>query len=822
MGGFNTVFDLMNGAAGGKVFREKRVSDSALDEQDHFDGELAEFQMMSLVERNILGGTSMPDNFTIDKGSREIKIGITAVAKARNSGGGVTDLVNTKEVLLKPFENVEDWKLEPESGMVYYSDHMGKKGDRDSVLIGEVRAQCTNMSESEASGIPMTMLTEALSRKTNMVHMFMKAYLLLMDLNLSVLVRNDVRRVRRLNQHYHDGVDNNRKMGLMISRNIVIDAEGFSGDELYTLSLMAQSYPPIKFCDDNVYNTCNMDSDSLAIVSSFQIDREEKQIPTPGEMYRNIVSLACKLNCTDDMMEAFEMMRGRMSHIRDANNITLDRTYSSGVFKSVNYYRALGGSTRHAIVCSSFPAYLSTSVGLVADLLLGSTYEVAASLLIEELGGLGKLTCPDPPRSDEMYNGILRDYGLSSKDGQLNELTVAWQGIGKGTYNWHPRETWKPYLVSLTEQLRNGQEVAIPQLCYEIAHMTTLENVWGALRGYQGINGSGLASMADIGEGAPRRKDDRLRLAAAFTWAMGVRHSRPKMFNNAWSSKEVALSTKERQFLAASMGGYTLSFVSYTLSEEVLGREEWTEMAATSIIRSAINGTKCSMIVSTAGIWHVKEYASEQEAVEGITDSIHTKALDGKSNKYDEEIMKMATQAGGSLDREEKTSDVMDRLKGVLVYDKVSVSGEPLLGKEDITAIRKIEVPGDGKCGIHAVVASMKEKGMLRLGEEKLAFDNFDGKLKEETFHDAAQIAAALLDFGVGLRVYEHQDSNKYRVIDFGDTASSAIAIERRGAHFSGVVEGAGEPVIMTHYEGGILNNSEQAEAIKEMRKFFR
>jgi len=824
MANFKTVYDLMGSASHGRSFRGKDIAGDALDELEQYDGELDEFKSIGLVERNILSGANLPDEFTLKEGSRSIKVGVTCVAKALANCGGMMDLAHTKDITLEPFRTHGDWRLEYEHGSTHYPDHAGVASDRDTGVMGSISAQFTHLGENEVGGLQRTLIAEIISQKQDMCHVFMKGYLMLMDLNLSVIFRCDNRRFGPKVDNYRPNLNTRTKLGLIVAKDIVVDSEGFSADELLLLDNMCQAYPRTKYSPDNVYNTCSMSEDSLAIISSGEIHRSTKEVPTPGEMYRNMVNLACKLKCTGDMTRAFKMMRGRASHIRDVNAIVEDRMYHCEVSRSNSYVRCLGGSTRHGVMCSNYPSYFSTSVGLVADLLLGSSYEVAASMLVEHLGGLGNLMCEDGPFLSESYNSMMRDYGLSSKDGDMNELMLAWEGLSNISYRWSPLYTWKPYFERLTHRLRLGQEVLVPQMSFEIAHMYQSNNTWGAIRGFNGIKGSGLAGMSDIGSPAKRAKDDKNRLAAAFTFGMGIRNRRPLLYHNAYGSKEVSVSTAERCFLAATVGGYRISHVSYTLSDDYEGREDWTEETATALIKSTISGTRCSIIVSTAGEWSYSEYKASDEEIKDIVQSVVPR-VDKPDEHVDDEIVKMVTSERGTMDIVSKPvrtiDDIFKDLRGIYRPKKVKLSGSSKEEIGDKVMIKRLQVPGDGKCGIHAIVASLRHEGMIRDGEDKMVFSNFDNKMREETFHAEQSIAAAVNGLGIGLRAYDRLPDGTFRLTTYGDVSDNGVSIMREGMHFSGVAEGDGTEITISSREGGVFTNEEQVAVMAEMGKFF-
>lgn len=829
---YKTVHDIMLNASRGKTFRGRSVEEPALDELNYYDGELAEFKSLSLTERNILSGIYMPDNFTVPEGVDVLPVGVTAVARAVDTLEGVINLQHTQEVELDPFTNYGRWALTHEHGDIGYSDGKGKKADRDPAVMGRISAQFTGLSDEEVGGLPRTIVGEMLSRPTDMRHVFMKGYLLLSDLNTSVVMRRDRRRFRAWVDNFHPNCPDDRKLGLIAAKRIVVDAEGFSRDELYVLDMMCQAYPSVKYCEDNVYNTCHMGEDDLAIISSRAIQRANRLVHTPQELYRHITNIACKLEATGCMLAAFEEMRGRMPHIRDVNKLSNCRMYHSGVPKSFCHSRAVGGSTRHNVVAMRMPSYLATSAALVADLLLGSCYEVVASLLVEELGGLGKLTYDSTPDGLQLYNSLLRDYGLSSKDSSKNAVMLSWGGIGTRWYRWCPADTWKPYFMALTDELRMGREVLVPQLCLDIVHMEHTSNAWGAIRNFKGLDGCGLASMSDLGKEGERRRDENKRLAASFTWAMGVRRRRPLTYANSYSAKEVSLSSSESRFLKASKGGYRMTMTSFTLDFEPEGREDWSEVSSTALIQACIDGTKCTMVASDEGEWTYNFIVSAEakggsEKEEGISETFSAKVREQQEQPDIEPVKARASPKGKEVDRSSTpvpTSALFSKLRSVNRPERVPLSGARLSGLEQEMALTPIPVEDQSKGrAMRAMVAFASDAGVIGRGDDTTLNVAMEGAVNKEFVDDPEQLGVALASAGFGLRLYELSDEGKpeCRVTDYGDVGTGFV-IGRAEGKIIGIREGEGPVFRVTasdrRTEGDISNDL----TLRELRKAWK
>lgn len=829
MTSYKSVYDLLGNAAKGSMFRGEIVgSDKAVDNLNHYDGEKEEVDCISLTERNLLCGLNMPDNFTsLHDRDNMLRINCVAVSSSENTGSGFRNLSYTKEIDLNPFDAIP-WKFVAEPTSVRYSSQVGLTVEHDKAFVAKVKALCVNMSDGQTNSLPMRLIGERITQGASMHHMLIKAYLMLMDLNLSVVMREERREAVMNNiSPISERQGNDLRLGTIATRDVVIDSEGFTPEEIGLLCMMNWQYPSIKYCRDNIYNSCHMDADNLAIVSRGRVDVNRDMMMTPQEMYRNIISVCCKLDCLDDWHDVLRLMRGKPKHMADVCMLMGKVRVNTGVPKSVHFKRSLGGSNMFDIVPASYPMYIASSVGLVADMLLGSAYETVATLFVERVGGFGKAICDDDdPSQSGRYNSLLRDYGLSSMNSYTNAIMIDWENLSSCPYMWSISQTWKEYIIRLTRRMKMGGDILIPQLCYDIPYSNFQDTVWGAMRGWRGFNGAGVSAFVGF-EDQKKLRDERLRLTAAFTWSMGVRYARPKVYANSFGSKEVSLSSQEMNWLSGAVGSHRLTHVSYTLREEYKGREDWTERAASSTIRSVIDGTKCSVIISdTEQVWRkllVKvDGGSDIEGKGQISETLGMRPRESDMEQLEvDEILAMTMGRNQSKGKDDTLSDIFKSVKSIVKpRQKIGIKKAEMATVKDSSKMSIHDVPGDGKCGIHAVVKSMMLVGVVDPSDAEKVFNNFDGALKDETFHDASSIAGALLEFGIPMRLYNEEDNGDITVWDYGEVEQGGIPIFRRGNHFSAVVEGEGEYVRVKSRHKGVAGE-DCLKQINEMRRFF-
>jgi hypothetical protein len=735
MSNYKSVFDVIKNSTKGRYLREVGKGAIDSDELIRYDGEKHELDLLGLFERNILSGCRMDDSFIINENT--ISVDCNTVSVPTNPTPGLSNLSNTKTIQLDPFSTVE-WKLVPEEGDVAYSRFTSGILTEDKGIMGAIQSMCNHMDDSESDSLPVSLIAEKLMQTGDMEHFFSKAYLMLQDCNVAAMFNISDREVAsRMDDCIYNNISNRDRLGLVAHKKIVIDSEGFTGEEVDILVLVSQVYPSIKFCRSNIYNCCNMAKDDMAVVSSSVVPRSGKMFMSPQEMYRAIVSIACKLESVGDMEKAFSTMRGRVGHMKYVMAQSQDKAIFSPIRPSRCMVRALGGSTRHRQVCQSYPSYLCMSVAVVADLILSEGYTAVASLLVEELGGMGNLICPERPDACSTYQGLLRDYGLSNMQASINAIMIEWTNLGVRPYDWEPSMGWKEYITQLSCSMWSGNDINLPQVMFDIPYVGKHNTAWGILRNWTGSEGAGISSMVDVEPGHKANRDRRLRETAAFTWAMGVRRCRPKVFFNAYGSKEVRLSARETKWLSKGVGSYRLSFVSYTLTHETEGREDYLEETASNIIRTSLNGTKCNIVYSAAGNWEITEY--QQEEYLNIVE-----AMGGKRVEEEEEIQ--SVEKGKTRMVSTETADMFEQMRQIFKPSKIRVKGY---------SIQPATKVGGSRIGGHlidAVAGAMAGKGLIQEGEFKRIRDRFDGGLSDSISETG--LAKILNDSDISLRVY--------------------------------------------------------------------
>lgn len=831
MSNYKTVFDLMAGVGAGRVLRGYEASDKIGSASKSVDCCKMELESLGITERNIIAGLNVPDQFTIGGMEDGLAMNCMSVATADRSGVGLVNLSNTKEFKLHAYKNVRPWLLKAEAGIVSYSTHTGKSVSKDLGIVGQIKAVCSGMSDSEVGGLPMELIGERLSQEQDLRHMWMKMYLMLMDLNLSVVNRESKRRGNpTVKNRAHPGLSSAQIMNMVSNRRIVVNADGFTPEELQVLQVASQEYPFVKYTQtDNIYNSCHMAEDDLAIISNGRINIDTRVVWAPTELYRIIVSLAAKTKDLDGLFHVISMMRGRMGHIRDVMLHVEDRVVASGVPLSSSYTRALGRGGSQTVP-GNFPSYIACSASLVADMMLGKCFELGATYLVENLGGYGDLVCgKGPAAASPLYNGLLRDAGVSDMAVENNKLMQQWESVSGYKYNWSISGGWKGYMMGLTDAMRQGRDFDLAQLTWDMAHSVTPDSAWGAVRKWTGYGGIGLSEYTTL-ESRKKAKDERNRLTACFTWAMGVRQVRPRILVNAYSAKEVSMSSKEMNWLMGGTSSYSISHVSYALVEEVQGREEWTEKSAGEFVRAAIDGRKCTMVMDAAAeAWSLVQLDKDDMSSEGTEagkDIRDTLAITQQDPREEEEVDRVSPMVyrQKATDAEDKMAEarkLFSKIRNVNVESRVPIKvGNISKGNEGVVV--------EGSNPIEAIAEGLYKKGMLHVAEKDRLKSGFDGEWNQEELNNSAKLASGLDEIGIGLRLMEQisgGDHPTYREVLFreglGARDEVVTLIARNGKWGMLVSELEGEEPEVFEVESKKVEQVEVFGRVrKEMKKF--
>lgn len=535
-----------------------------------------EATMLGHQERAIYANLEMDDMFCKSGMVNKLMLNINMVADSKKHN---RQLFNGS-VVQTSFESDVEWYLDPMEANAYSSDREVGNVISDTIIQGQMNASFRHLTGSEACGLFTTGAIAKMNLKQDMRHMFAKMYLMLSDYNLAMSSRMDETSVAStLNLSVYNEVSSIKKLEIMSMYNVVVDAEMFTPAELGLLKVAGCEYPSVRYGGLNVYTQCHMQQDTVAIMSEGKVAMDTSlSWGSPSRLYDLICSVACKMGCLDDMVEAFTSMRGMCFLMQDVFRHAEDNSVVSDMPLSKSYKCATGVRNRDAVTMSERGGLFATTKSLVSEMLLGKLGEVVASNFLEEIGAYGDLFGSSTPSTSSRLNGFMRDYGLNHANSKVNSLLYQWQVMLGKQIHWGLGLAVKNYALSLAGKLHNGTDISVPQLEY-ILYMNEYKNTcWGMVRNWSSA-GNSFDSKA--------QRVKAIEESAAFTWVMGVRDRRPVLFGNKKNDREVFLSAQERSFLCGHGGlDFTINSMGICIAESVSTRIDELEITASALIKS--------------------------------------------------------------------------------------------------------------------------------------------------------------------------------------------------------------------------------------------
>lgn len=563
-----------------------------------------EAAMFSRQEKEIYAALEMDDMFCKNNMVDELNLTINMVADSKKFS---RQLFNASKVTISFASDVE-WYLDPMKASAYASERQMGSAISDQVIQGNINASFRHLTGSEASGLFITGAINKLNLVQDMRHMFSKMYLMLCDYNLAAASRCESITVsENLNLSVHNNVTPVARLEIMSKYSVVVDSTGFTPAELGLLKLAGCEYPSVRYAGQNVYTCCNMESDTVAIVSEGTVKMDTSlSWGSPSRLYDLMCSIACKMGCVDDMVEAFTSMRGMCHLMKSVFTNSENDTVVSDMPLSKSYKCSTGTRPKEAVTMGKRGGLFATSKALVSEVLLGGMGEVVASNLLEELGAFGDLFGSAVPSTSKNMNGFLRDYGLNHADGKINSLIYQWQNLYGKQIRWGFGLALKDYTLNLAQALRTVGDIDIPQLQF-LLHMNEYKNTcWGMIRQWNGT-----------GDSFKTKSENRLlrQQTAAFTWVMGVRDRRPMVMANRKDDKESIISSKERAFLCGNGGlDYTIGSMGVCIEDSVSTRIDELELAARALISSNFIKSGTMIVYDPSSGWGFPEPADRNEA----------------------------------------------------------------------------------------------------------------------------------------------------------------------------------------------------------------
>jgi hypothetical protein len=505
-----------------------------------------EYSILSSVEREFLSSLEMEEQWQLKDKSLKMDLSVTVIADSSTG----RQLQNTSVVEID-FESKGLYcHLDPIKAYAYDQARERTGFAYDQVKMSRAEAVFSNSSAEVTGGLNMTTTQTRLGLKPDMRHVFQKLYLLLCDYNLAETTNYPTMDVDpNLKFHVYNNTNVGLRMTLINEYQIVVDENGFTPEELSVLTVGAAAYPSVWYAGDNVYNAIEMPADSLAICSANKVEISSSlAFGSPGYLYNTICALACKMGCVQDMMEAFQSMRGKpfllhnLVDPRDNNGMTI----VNDVPLSLSYACATGEVANVWDVLETEGGYFAWSKALLAEGLLGHAYTNTAANFVEEIGGFGNVFGSSTPDTSKVLNGFMRDHGLNHGDHRINSLLLNWGAISGTPLKWGFQLRVKEYVIRLCELAKGSWDVPMPQMqLYNIVNSYKY-TCWGRIRNWTGHMLTPFSPK--------ETKMKQLEETICFTWAMGLRQRRPMIHANKKGESKLYLLASEQAFMSAQQG----------------------------------------------------------------------------------------------------------------------------------------------------------------------------------------------------------------------------------------------------------------------------
>lgn len=767
------------------------------------DGVEAEKGIIPRGEKMVLSRLNIQDKFTLSNMHNGFKLGsIASLGERREVKVDMSHELN--------FRSTGEWELRASRSRALYTSRESTMHLLDAAQKREIMSRCPNLSGDVASGIYMTSIHERLSIPIDMRHIFTKMYLYLMDYTLAVISKLDeLEKDENLAFDLRANITPTARLATAAKNDIVIDATLFTKEELGLLGLSAAQYPSVWYAGDNIYNSCQMESDDVVFISSGDIEVDGSFLwGSPDRMYHMMWTIAARLGAIGCLTSVIETMRGKPKMVSDMMKYTNDKYVHSMMPKSFNISTAFG-SNKERYSMGKMPGYASTSIGMVADLLYGMGYKALTSCVAESLGALGKVVSSSTPQTCGTINGIFRDYGLQHTSVENNYMLQNWEIFSGGPMTWELGVKMKEYALGVATDINNGVDLQLPAILFCLPGFTAINTAFGAIKGW-------------FGGRSPLESDEEERmeytdLLAAVGWMLGMRTSRPLMFHNRLGKKQAITNAKERGLEAKCERKVKLHDVEFFMEQDVGGRVDENEEVASNLFRTEYSGTKCSLVYSyQSQAWISAEPQKydrfERETLRGDISSKERKTMAGlrttpivwgaqptQSELQQKSLEQLRTLSRGnqivpSLQPKHTRIDVIGT-KVPRYTEDGEIKDEHLPYKaadvEEGAELHysRISVPGDGQCGIHAVAKDLAISGRLSANEMRKAEEVFSGDIASQSFHDVQEIAAQCQKWGFGLQML---DVGTKSLWDFSKNHDYKVTLVRENDHFEAARFGRG------------------------------
>ncbi|QCZ35879.1 p4 [Penicillium italicum chrysovirus] len=803
---------------------------------EEIDGPVVEKGLISDGEKEIIRHLNVQDKFTINGFRKSVKIChmVSLGATRQTKRTGTTEL---------DFMGAGPWTLYPSSARALYSSKESTVHLVDEAQRRMIMSKCPTMAGPTSTGTYMAAIHERLSTPSDLRHLFTKMVLYLYDYTLAVVSKdNTMHKADDISFDLRPHLPSDALLATVINHDMVIDGDLFTPEQISLLCLAGQQYPSVWYAGEgNIYNSCNMVADDLVVVSSGRLTTDSAFTwGSPDKLYNMMWTIAQKLNGVSCLMYALESMRGKCKMMSDIVAKTDCREVNAMIPRSYCMSTAFGQIREKQIVVK-MPGYFSTSIGMLSDLMYGMTFKAVASCVAETLGAMGTIVSSSTPRTNPTINGLMRDYELQHTNAWDNFMLRNFEMVTRRPTQWDIGQHMKEYALALAEHVMLGYDIEMPSILLTIPALTAVNTAYGLTRGWYG-GGSTL----DMDKKQRKESTDAL---CAVGWMCGLRQCRPQVFRNRAGKKQVMANAAERKLKAEAGDDCRIRDVEFWLEDTPGGRVDENEESAPNLYKTEFSGPKCAMVFNyEMGMWIearqmdydrlkretfsgdlTKKERSTMSKVSAMP--IHWGPPPNHKAKLEASLEHMKSISRGNAivpTREPKHVRINSQSMAVVPkYVKDNVEEEkyvhyerPTIEEGDTIRFSEIDVPGDGSCGIHAMVKDLTVHGRLSPNEAAKATELFSTDTASKKFHDAAELAAQCQLWGMGMDLV---DKGSNRVTRYGPEDSEySITIVRDGNHFrAGLIgEGANEMTV-EHLEQQTRAPEEFVRDVKSLGSLF-
>jgi hypothetical protein len=759
---------------------------------------------------------------------------VGAMAKCNGDSAGGKTLKRKSEMVLR-------WMAECKDRVYLAANPMAVKvcernlvqARKDDALKAQILGTCATLGAFQCSSPAKDSVLEKLCVNTDMRHMFLKGVLYLFDYNLAVSSLKRSRIERKVKVPVFCNPSSGERLAAAVKYDIVADAVHYTATELRLLTQMACAYPVVEYVPGSKYSNLLLAPDNLCIVA----DRSDVLeggfgYGDPTEMWRVLVSIACKHGCLDDLRWAVAKLRGTAhwyDHIATVTGI-IDMQMTVPLSRSIRTW--LGGNCSWRDYVTHGSNYFSTTKSLVLDAMMGEAMKQSAYNAVESIGPMSPAMVPSGDvKTDECFASMMRDHGFKQSTAMENPVLANLE-VTQGTSGLvEYGKAIRDLAIEYAEQMRNGYTFTYPVLNMAIGACVTTSNAWSVSRGWEALPDHGLLRNYKGLEATVER--------GAMLWCMGGSERIPRVGWNLCGVKTLEPIDDADDVMLLAEGTYHMTKVAYRLLDvsKCRGRID-----ASSISNGGGPdygewfGTACGLVVGDDGKvkWVVEPGDVDEKTTMGERTPLPEEEVKIPNNEPVELPVLQpppSYQAVPKVSRAERRKEHERRMIEHFSGMPLGSVGRRSRAKEMKHGMIGIgtqtgyftQVSGEGnQCLLNAVIEDMAIHGLVKADERDSVKRELWDSVKSEDFHDGQAVALALNRCGIGLTVLDEKEDG-VRAYGYGvNNASHVVHVLRRGNHYDSWVPGKhGISTLEIKSCDGSLTPEESVGLLEPLAEFF-